>query len=92
MTLGRQHGIDAEIARLGRSHVHPGPASLIAESALIMRPELQGRVRVRRALGLPPDELDERTAQARTDSARTLDEFVALTLVGIDLLSAGGPD
>ncbi|MGH3438729.1 MAG: SEC-C metal-binding domain-containing protein [Sciscionella sp.] len=104
VTLGRQDEVDAEIARLGRSHVHPGPASLVAEflearerlddaltwfntacrdvdsgeideSAIFARPELQGRARVRRALGLPPDELDERTAHAHTDFTRMLDDL-----------------
>ncbi|WP_344437186.1 SEC-C metal-binding domain-containing protein [Actinomadura bangladeshensis] len=83
--IGRTDEADAEIARLSRSHVDPGPAELIAESLegqgrldealtwftitcrdlmaddgeladsrLFARPELRGRQRVRRALGLPP--------------------------------------
>jgi tetratricopeptide (TPR) repeat protein len=93
--LGRHEEADAEIARLRRSHVHEGPAAVIAEflenhgrleealtwfniacrdvladedeaiieGTLLDRIELQGRARVRAALGLAPDALDELAAE-----------------------------
>lgn len=97
---GRTDEADAEIARLSRSHVDPGPADLIAEllesqgrldealtwfniacrdlmadddelaeSRLFVRPELRGRQRVRRALGLPPDVLDLHTEDEQAEMA-----------------------
>lgn len=50
-------------------------ADEIDESTLFGRNELQGRARVRRALDLPPDKLDEQTEQAHSSLRRALDNF-----------------
>lgn len=103
--LGRHEDAEAEITHLKQSHVHAGPASIVAEflehqgrleealtwfniacrdlftdedaeiteAALITRPELQGRARVRKALGLAPDALDQQVDQEHAELVRTLD-------------------
>ncbi|WP_339155040.1 SEC-C metal-binding domain-containing protein [Actinomadura luteofluorescens] len=106
--LGRTDEAEAEITRLGRTHVHPGPAQLVAEfleeegrleealtwfntacrdlivddgqlgeATLFVRPELRGRRRVRRALGLPPDDLDLYTEGEQAEMADLFERAAA---------------
>ncbi|WP_165966829.1 SEC-C domain-containing protein [Actinomadura sp. 7K507] len=106
--LGRGDEADAEIGKIDRTNVVPGPASLIAEhlehqkrleealtwfniacrdlmaddevlseTTLFARPELRGRRRVRRALGLQPDALDLRSEVQETELAELLDRAEA---------------
>jgi tetratricopeptide (TPR) repeat protein len=106
--LGRADEAEAEITRLGRAHVHPGPAQLVAEfleeqgrleealswfntacrdlmadggelaeGTLFARPELRGRQRVRRALGLPPDALDLHTEDQQAEMAELFERAAA---------------
>jgi len=93
--FGRADEARAEIDRLKRSPVHPGPAGALGElleergrldealtwfniacrdlfedasldpDTVFARPELDGRARVRTALGLPPDDLDQALAESR---------------------------
>jgi hypothetical protein len=106
--LERQDEARAEIARLTRTQVHPGPAALMGEffesrgrleEALtwyniacrpfftgsgedgepeigLMSTEVDGRARVRKALGLPLDDLDRRAAGKRTELDKALGRVV----------------
>ncbi|MEO3822678.1 SEC-C domain-containing protein [Actinomadura sp. B10D3] len=106
--LGRTEEADAEIIRLGKAKLRPGPAQLIAEfleergrleealtwfniacrdlmsddgelaeTSLFARPELRGRRRVRRSLGLPPDALDLHGEDEPAELAELLDRAAA---------------
>ncbi|MFA1548254.1 SEC-C metal-binding domain-containing protein [Actinomadura chokoriensis] len=106
--LGRTDEAEAEITRLGRTRVHSGPATLVAEflegqgrledaltwfniacrdfltddealpeNALFGRSDLLGRRRVRRALGLPPDDLDLYCEDQQAEFAELLERAAA---------------
>lgn len=47
----------------------------IEAETTFMRTELDGRARVRKALGLPPDALDQRVGEKRAELVSMLDEF-----------------
>ncbi|GAA2111341.1 SEC-C domain-containing protein [Actinomadura alba] len=60
----------------------PGQDEEITETALIVRSELQGRARVRKALGLPPDALDQQVTEGHAELVRTLDRAAPSSAAG----------
>jgi hypothetical protein len=54
-----------------------GEIEEIDQPALMSRLELQGRLRVREALGLPPDPLDERTREVHEQFVETIENAAA---------------